>query len=234
MGKSGDNRSLWFRHFKSVLRLFVRKPKFVYLGKNMEGQQAFFLSNHVGASAPLILELYGHHPFRFWGTYEMNSSLKEVYKYLSNTYFHQKKHMNLFLARCLSIVAAPVLYLFYRGLNLISTYPDARFRRTLRETLKTLRERQSIVIFPELSKNGYFDELKMFHAGFVLMAEKALKEGIDLPLYLAYYRKNEHRYIVDKPVMISELLRNNEPRKRIADRLCRRCNELGKMKLESA
>ena len=87
--------------------------------------------------------------------------------------------------------------------------------------------------FPGI-KDGYFDELKMFHAGFVLMAEKALKEGIDLPLYLAYYRKNEHRYIVDKPVMISELLRNNEPRKHIADRLCRRCNELGKMKLESA
>ena len=62
MGKSGDNRSLWFRHFKSVLRLFVRKPKFVYLGKNMEASKHSFKQPR-GCVAPLILELYGHHPF---------------------------------------------------------------------------------------------------------------------------------------------------------------------------
>ncbi len=231
MSKYKDNRKLWFRHFKCVLRLFIRKPNFVYLGKSMEGQQVFFLSNHVGASAPLALELYVNHPFRFWGTYEMNSSLIKVYKYLSNIYFHQKKHMNLFVARCLCVIAAPMLYLFYRGLNLISTYPDVRFKRTLKETLKTLHERQSVVIFPELSKDGYFDELKMFHNGFIFMAEKALEEGMDLPLYLAYYRKYDRRYIVDEPILISELLRNKEPREHIAERLCRRCNELGKMQV---
>ena len=232
MSKYKDNRRPWFRNVKSVLRLFIRKPRFVFLGKSMEGQQIFFLSNHVGASAPLVLELYGNHPFSFWGTYEMNGGLIEVYKYLSNVYFHQKKHMNLFVARCLSVIVAPLTYLFYRGLNLISTYPDIRFRKTLSETLKTLRERQSVVIFPEFSKNGYFDELKMFHSGFVLLAKKTLEEGMDLPLYLAYYCKYEHRYIVDKPILISELLRNKEPRKRVAEYLCRRCNELGRMRLK--
>ena len=167
MNKYKDIRSPWFRNLKHVLRLFIRKPGFIYLGEKMDGQQAFFLSNHVGAFAPLILELYGNHPFRFWGTYEMNSSPGEVYKYLSDVYFHQKKHMNLFVARCLSFFAAPFVYLFYRGLNLISTYPDLRFKRTLNETLKTLREKQSIVIFPEQSEDGYFDELKMFHNGFI-------------------------------------------------------------------
>lgn len=230
MNKYKDIRSPWFRNLKHVLRLFIRKPGFIYLGEKMDGQQAFFLSNHVGAFAPLILELYGNHPFRFWGTYEMNSSPGEVYKYLSDVYFHQKKHMNLFVARCLSFFAAPFVYLFYRGLNLISTYPDLRFKRTLNETLKTLREKQSIVIFPEQSEDGYFDELKMFHNGFIFIAERALEEGMDLPVYLAYYRKRDHKYIVDRPVMISELLRDKEPRARIAERLCRRCNELGKIK----
>lgn len=222
------NRKPWFRKLKGILRLFIKEPKFVFLGEKMQ-ERAFFLSNHVGASAPLALELYAERPFRFWGTYEMNSNLGVVYHYLSYTYYHKKHHWGLWPARFFCLIAAPLVWLFYRGLNLISTYPDMRFRNTIRESIKVLKEDQSIVIFPEHSAEGYFDELTLFHSGFVLMAEKCLKAGMDLPIFLAYYRKQDRRYIVDKPIRISELLKLGKTREAIAEHLRVRCNELGRM-----
>jgi len=224
------NRKLWFRRLKTLLRLFIKEPEFVYLGEEMK-DQAFFLSNHVGSSVPLAMELYSNVPFRFWGTYEMNSSLPTVYRYLSYTYYYKKQHWNLTLARLFCLIAAPLVWVFYRGLNLIPTYPDMRFHKTIRESLDVLKDDQSLVIFPEHSADGYFDELVLFHPGFVLMAEQSLKAGMDLPVFLAYYRKPERRFIVDKPMLISELLKIGETREAIAEKLRIRCNELGRMKL---
>jgi len=226
------NRKPWFRRLKVILRWFIKEPEFVYLGEEME-EQSFFLSNHVGASVPLAMELYSKLPFRFWGTYEMNSNVIEVYKYLSYTYYHKKKHWNLFASRLFCLIAAPLVWIFYRGLNLISTYPDMRFHQTIKESLNVLKDDQSLVIFPEHSADGYFDELILFHPGFVLMAEKCLKAGMDLPVFLAYYRKPERRFIVDKPMRISELVKIADTREAIAEKLRVRCNELGRMSVSA-
>ena len=95
--KPGERRG-WFKCVKAILRIFIKKPRFVFLGEEFQ-DRSLVLSNHVGASAPLTLETHFPKPFRFWGTYEMNSSLKEVYKYLSEVYFTQKKHWNKFGAK---------------------------------------------------------------------------------------------------------------------------------------
>lgn len=224
------DRKIWFENLKKILRLIIKKPEFIFLGEKFEGQ-AFFLSNHVGASAPLTLELYGSHPFRFWGTFEMNSGLSEVYKYLTVTYYHKKKHWNLTLARLFCLIAAPLVTIFYRGLNLISTYPDMRFHKTVRESLNTLKNGHSLFIFPEDSSDGYHDELTYFHSGLIFMAEQAIKAGYDLPMFLAYYQKPNRRYIIDKPIRLSELLKKGESREAIAEMLRQRCNDLGKMTL---
>ena len=225
----GERRP-WFKCVKAILRLFIKKPKFIFLGKEFE-KRSLVLSNHVGASAPLTLECYFPNPFRFWGTYEMNSSLKEVYKYLSEVYFHQKKHWNLFLSKLFCLIAAPFAYLFYRGLTLISTYRDHRFRNTLKESLKTLNADATLVIFPEDSANGYFSTITGFFSGFVTLAGVCYKQGMDLPIYLSYLRKKEGVYIVDKPIYYSELIATGMDKYQIAEVLRERCNQLGVMPL---
>ncbi len=225
-------RKTWFKCFKAILRLFIKKPKFVFLGDEF-ADRSLVLSNHVGASAPLTLECYFPKPFRFWGTYEMNSSLKEVYKYLSEIYYHQKKHWKLFWAKLFCIIAAPVAYLFYRGLTLISTYRDHRFRNTLRESVKTVEAGASLVIFPEDSSKGYFNTITGFYSGFVTVAHYCYKNGMDLPIYLTYLRKKEKIYVVDKPFYFSEFLKSGIDKYEMAERLRQRCNELGVMDLLS-
>lgn len=225
-----ENRRLWFRGFKKFLRLTGRykKPEFIYLGKEFD-YGGLIISNHEGTDAPLSLELHTDKPLRMWGASEMNSGLIPMYKYQSRVYYHEKKHWNLFLARLFCLIASPLTNLFYKGLNLISTYRDARFVKTIRESFEAVQAGENIVVFPEDSTNGYLDQLEGFHLGFVMFAEICHKRGIDLPIYVTYFKKKELKYIVDAPVYYSTLAEGGRTRAEIAKILLDRCNELGRM-----
>ena len=218
----------WFRFMKSLTLKRYKKPTFVYLGEEI-GNGGIILSNHEGTDAPMSLELYLDKPIRMWGAYQMNSGVVKMYQYQSRVYYHEKKHWNLHLARLFCLIASPVTNLFYKGLNLISTYRDVRFRKTIRESIEALQEGYNIVIFPEDSTKGYMEELEGFLAGFVLLAEACKKRGMDLPIYVTYFRKKDCTYVVDKPVTYSQLCKTGGTKEEIARRLVERCNELGKM-----
>ena len=234
MSKDGykDIRKPWFRVIKKIMRWFIKPTEFIYLDKKID-TPTIILSNHVGNAAQLALELYGNLPFRFWGASEMNSGLVEMYKYQSRVFYHEKKHWNLHLARLFCLIASPLTNMFYKGINLISTYRDIRFKKTVSDSITTLGAGQSIVIFPEVSDKGYLDVLEGFHEGFTVLGSILLKKGMDMPITVAYYRKSEKKYVIDKPVMLSELFREGVSRAEIAKLLCDRCNELGQMDLSA-
>ncbi len=225
------NRSLWFRCITSFMKLFIKKSQFEYVGDKIE-DGSLILSNHVGTSAPLALELYLNQPIRFWGAWQMNSNLFQVYNYQTKVYYHEKKHWNLFLARLFCIIASPLTWIFYRGLRLIPTYKDGRLRKTLTMSVNAIKNKENVVIFPEDSSKGYLDKLESFYAGFVLLAKMCMKEGIDLPIYLAYYKKSEKVYVIDKKFMFSELANCGLSQEEIAERLCNRVNELADLTFE--
>src|SRR5690606_30231246 len=144
-----QNRKLWYRGLKKLMHGRYKKPEFIYLGeKPKEG--SIILSNHVGTDAPMSLEIYADFHLRMWGTHEMNSGLIKMYKYQSRVYYHEKKHWNLHLARLFCLIASPLTNLFYKGLKLISTYKDFRFKYTLEESLNVIKHtKENIVTFPK-------------------------------------------------------------------------------------
>ena len=95
-----------------------------------------------------------------------------------------------------------------------------------------MQKGENIVVFPENSENGYLEELEGFHAGFVLLAEMARKNGMDVPIYVTYFKKKEKVYIIDKPVFYSQLCKSGATKEEIAKVLLDKCNNLGKMKFE--
>jgi hypothetical protein len=228
--KFHQDRKLWFRGFKNLLKLRYRKPKFVYLGEKPTTKN-LILSNHIGARAPLTLEVYADFPIRFWGTYEMNSGLKLAYRYLTQTYYHQKKGWNIHLARLFCLIAAPLTNLFYKGLNLISSYEDYRLKHTINESIEVINNGGNVVIFPENSSEGYFEELKEFYAGFALLAERLYRRGYDIPIYACYLRAKENVYLFDKPLLYSELKDISKTKEAMAEYLLNKVNALGKMDL---
>ena len=228
-----QKRKWWFRLMKKLMLGRYKEPEFIYLGEQF-GSGGIILSNHEGTDAPMSLEIYCDKPIRMWGAGEMNSGLIKMYKYQTRVYYHEKKHWNLHLARLFCLIASPLTNLFYKGLNLISTWKDGRFLTTLRESVAALQKGENIVIFPEVSDKGYLAELEGFHAGFVALCEVCKKKGMDVPVYVTYFRKSDLKYIVDKPVLYSELTANGETKEEVLKKLLLRCNELGKMQFDSA
>ena len=227
---NSQNRKWWFKLIKKLMLCRYKEPRFVYLGDEID-KRSLILSNHEGTDAPMSLEIYLNKPIRMWGAHEMNSGLIKMYKYQTKVYYHEKKHWNIHLARLFCLIASPVTNVFYKGLNLISTYKDARFRRTIKESLEALNNGENIVIFPEDSTNGYLEELEGFYGGFVVLAEICKKRKIDVPIFVTYFRKKDLTYIIDKPVLYSELSKDGASREEIAKKLVERCNVLGKMEV---
>lgn len=221
-------RKGYFRFLLALMKGRYKKPKFVYLGEEIT-TGGIILSNHEGTDAPISLEMYLDRPLRMWGAWEMNSGLVKMYKYQTRVYYHEKKHWNLHLARLFCLLASPLTNLFYSGFDLISTYRDSRFLKTIRESIEALKAGDNIVIFPEDSTAGYKAELDGFYQGFIALAEVAYKKGMDVPVYVTYFQKQNKVYVIDKPVLYSELIKDGASREEIAKRLVDRCNELGKM-----
>ncbi len=223
--KFKQKRKLWFRAIKKIMRIRYKRPKFIFLDEK-PSKGSIILSNHEGTDAPMSLEMYCDFPIRLWGSNEMNSGLVKLYKYQTRVYYHEKKHWNLFLARMFCLIASPLTNLFYKGLNLISTYTDIRFRSTIKESLKSLKNGDNIVIFPEKSDEGYLKQLKGFYAGFILLAKECERNGIDVPIYTAYYKKETHTYVFDKPIYFSELKARFSSKELICEYLVNNCNKL--------
>lgn len=211
---------------KRIIKIFYKKTEFIYLGEEIEGP-SIIICNHEGSKSPLSWDLHSGKNVALWGTYEMNSGLKTNYPYLSKIYFHQKKGWNLFLARLFCIIASPVTNLIYKRLDVISTYPDARFKKTIKQSIKYLKEDRNIVIFPEMSETGYFKKLIGFHEGVVFFLDLLKKRGIDVNVYVSYYNKEKNVCLVDKPEKYSKISENYLSRKDLAQKLCDKCNSLG-------
>lgn len=227
--KTRRKRGIGLRILKPLMLGRYKRPEFVFLGGEPVQDGAIILSNHAGTDGPLSLEFYLGKRLSFWGAHEMTSGLIPMYRYQTRVYYHEKKHWNLFLARLFCLLASPLTNIFYSGLSMIPTYRDARFVKTLRESIERLSQGEGVVIFPEDSTRGYLDELDGFHAGCVSLMQMCDRRGVDVPVYVSYFRKRDMKYIFDKPVPLSELLSAGESKEQLAARLCARCNELGRM-----
>lgn len=228
-----QERKWWFRLLKKLMKGRYKRPTFVYFGEKLSNG-GVILSNHEGTDAPLSLEIYcdSPKPLRMWGAWEMNSGVVQMYKYQTRVYYHEKKHWNLFLARVFCLLASPLTNLFYKGLNLISTYRDVRFMRTLHQSVEALQNGENIVIFPEDSTKGYLEQLEDFHHGFLTLCEYCEKKGMDVPIFVTYFRKKDLVYFVDRPILYSELKSSCNSKEEMAKKLLNRCNELGQMQID--
>lgn len=219
----------WYRNLKKLMRVFIKRTEFIYLDEPFK-EGCLIMSNHEGTKAPLAFELYCDTPVRFWGNEEMNSGVKRLYRYQSKVFYHGKLHWNLFLARLFCLIAAPLTHMFYQGIKPISIRAGFNLKQTISDTIECVKERkENIVIFPEDSTKGYLPVLEGFHSGFIILCERCLREGIDLPIVIGYFRKSDRKYIFDKPIKYSTLKEMYPNKEDLAQALCDRCNELGTM-----
>lgn len=223
-----NKRKPFFRFVKRILRLFIKPPRFSDNAQHFE-DGAIYICNHVGSTVPLRLELYFPRPFKFWGTYEMTYSCKERWNYLAHNYFYKKKHNSKFMAKVKATLSCPFIGMFYKGMQLIPTYQDARLLTSLTYSVSYLSNKNSIVIFPENSSDGYHDLLREYYAGFLFLAKHFhAKTKQNIKIFNMYYRKEENLFVVDQSYKVEELLNDERDIRIIANEFRIRANQLAK------
>ena len=94
------------------------------------------------------------------------------------------------------------------------------------ESLNALNNQENIIIFPEDSSHGYFDDLSKFFPGFITLAKLYLKQGNDSYIQVMYYAKKYRTFIVDKSIKFSQLLDQHLSSEDLAKEMCDKANDL--------
>ena len=223
-GKKIRRRS--FRFLVGLVRFFTPRTKFVYLGEKIT-EPSVLLSNHAGVSAPFGFEAFMNEPLRMWGTYQMTKGYRSVKRYYTYIFLKQK-HPNYsdFRCRLLGFLLSPLATWYYSGNTVIPTYPDARLKTTMHESEETIEKGMSIVIFPEDSSEGYFEQLKYLFGGFAVLCERLYKKGRDVLVSCCYYHKKKRVCVIDNSVRYSVLRGEVFDRNALAAKMRKRINEL--------
>ena len=220
-------KTLQFKIARGVAKLLYHRAKFRYLGKEFNDGPFLFIVNHCASHTPTRIENYFPRDFYMWGTHEMTEGIKAVRHYLVHTYYHQKLGLPMFFAQIVGTLFCPFANGFYRGMRLIPTYKDNRFLITIKNSIEAVKMGKPIVIYPEDSSKGYKDYIEVFFNGYLTLCHILYKNNIDLPIYVAHFHKQHKEFIIDEPILYSELMKkfDNDVDK-ASDSLRMRMNEL--------
>jgi hypothetical protein len=136
-------------------------------------------------------------------------------------------HKNKFVATVKPIYEAFFAKYLYKGMKFLGTYTDMRFLHTVRNSMQVLDSNASIIVYPEDSSEGYFDEVRSAFPGFVMLAETYYrKRGEDVPVIPAYISMKKKRFIVGEPKYVHAMQKEGLSRQEIADKMKDEINAL--------
>lgn len=216
----------FFRLVKLFLRPLYRRPELVLECERVE-ERAIFVSNHCARRGAVIMEMYLPVRNAKWGAHEMLENYGSRRAYLRDVFYRQKKGYGKIRSTLLATFEAFFSIFFYRGMKFLPTYTDARFAKTLNDSVEVLKDGTAVMIFPEDSGEGYKDVMEKFFPGFVMLAENYYrKTGTDLPVYPVYYSQSANKLIIGKPENVHALRDEGLDRNAVAEHFCRKVNAL--------
>jgi len=207
----------FFSFVKKIFRIFIKAE--VEMHCDSVPDKAIVVSNHSAKMGPLVLELYYPKFNVTWGAHQMLGNYKSRFLYLRNVLYMQKLGKKKFPSTIKALFEACFSKMMYKGMKILPTYTDERFLYTIRSSIDVLDSGASVMVFPEDSSEGYFDELKSAFAGFVALAEQYYnKTGEDVPIVPIYYHKKSKKIIIYPQMSVQALKREGLNRYEIADR----------------
>ena len=199
-------RQPFFKLIGIILRPFVKKPKRIINYNDKIEDKSIIISTHCGKNGPYCLSQYLPFKHATWGAYEMLGKYRERRRYLRDVLYIKKLHKKKFPSSVKATFEAFFNIYIYKGMSVIPTYTDLRFKNTLQYSFECLDNDLPILIFPEDSSNGYLEYLDTLLPGFIHLSDKFYKkEKIDLPVYPMYYDYRGKTIIIGKPIYIQKL-----------------------------
>ncbi len=200
-------------------------------GVEFEGEKfpdkCIIISNHNNKKGPMVFEISLPVFHVTWGAYQMLGSYKERFRYLRDVLYIQKNGLGKFKATMKAWFEAAFSIYVYRGMKILPSYPDVRFRKTLHYSMDVLDTGCAISMYPEDSSDGYHDELTHFFPGFVMLAQQYYKKtGEDVPVFPMYWGRKKNKIVVGKPMYVQDFVKEGLNREEIAERFRLAVNDL--------
>ncbi|MBN2695993.1 MAG: hypothetical protein JXR38_00465 [Bacilli bacterium] len=216
----------WFVRFAcSILRLWTPKPQLIIEGEIPSN--SIIIANHAGAAGPIYITLFFPGILVPWSAYQMSGNYKERWNYLYYVFYRQKKKYGKLASLFLATIFGLVSKLLYDGMRVIPTYPDPRFRKTIKLTSEHLDAGNHVLVFPEDSSDGYVEVAEKYMAGFAVSAISHFKRtGYVVPITPVFADRKSKILVIGKSTTIKELLDKKMDRNRIAHFFLDRTAEL--------
>lgn len=225
--KIKTKRGFIFKIVLFIAKIFKKEPKIYNENEGILEQTAILISNHSAASGPMTFSLYLPTFFTPWGTFEMTGRYSVRWKYLYHVFYQQKLGYSKFKSFIIATLFAIISKMLYNGMQLIPTYQDMRFFKTIKLSEQHLEKGNSILIFPENSNTGYHEMLLEYFPGFVSLHQQYLnKHQIDLPVYPIYFHKISNTMIIGKKEYLKEKYESGMTREEIAEDFRIKTNKL--------
>ena len=194
-----------FSFFKKILFRPIYGVKLESAIKELP-DKAIIASIHAAKSGPMAITVSYPRTNAMWGHHDMLGSYKERFLYLRNVLYIQKMHKGKFISTVKALYEAVFSIFIYKGMNVLGTYTDMRLITTVKRSMDVLDNDMGVVIFPEDSAEGYFDEIRSAFPGFVMLASLYYKKrGEDVPVIPAYVTLKCRRLIIGKPRYVHEM-----------------------------
>ena len=191
--------------------------------------KAIIASIHAAKTGPMSLTQSYPKFSAMWGHHAMLGSYKDRFHYLRDVLYVQKMHKNKFFSTIKATYEAFFSIFIYKGMKVIGTYTDMRLLSTIRNSMSVLDQNASVIIYPEDSSEGYFDEIKSAFSGFVMLASLYYKKtGEDVPVIPAYIsrKRGRKKLLIGEPRYVHELELEGKTKEEIADIIKEDINEL--------
>ncbi|MBO7186887.1 MAG: hypothetical protein J6V68_00615 [Clostridia bacterium] len=224
--KLPKHRQPVWKIFKFVFRPFFLVKNVQFLGEKFP-EKCIIISNHNNKKGPMVYEFSLPISHATWGAYQMLGAYKMRFKYLRDVLYIQKNGLKKWKATLKAGIEAIFSIYTYRGMKVIPSFPDARLRRTMQYSMQCLDAGFAISLYPEDSNDGYFDEMKHFFPGFVMLSEQYFKKtGEDLPIFPMYYGRKKKKIVVGKPMYVQEFVKKGLNREEIVEQYRLAVNQL--------
>lgn len=217
--KLPDRKQPIFGFFSKILFRPIFGVKFESMIEHLP-DKAILVSIHAAKNGPMAISMSYPKFSAMWGHHAMLGTYRERFSYLRNVLYVQKMHKNKFVATLKASYEALFSIYIYRGMKVIGTHTDMRLIHTIHSSMDVLDANAGIVIFPEDSSEGYFDEVRSAFAGFVMLSSLYYRtRGEDVPVIPMYISTKKKRLIVGEPRYLHELEQAGLDRDELADRI---------------
>lgn len=204
-----------FAVIKWLIRAFY--PKISVEGlENLPAEPCLVVANHSQMHGPIACELYFPGNHYTWCAGQMMHG-REVPAYAYGDFWSAKPKWQRPFWKLLSYLIAPLCVCVFNNANTIGVYRDSRIISTFKNTVKSLQEGATVVIFPECY-TPYSNIVYDFQENFVDIAKLYYKRtGKQLQFVPMYIAPNLKKMFIEKPISFDM----NEDIRSQKTRICR-------------